>query len=96
MHHLVESVELKFCYGQGSDQLGHAYGHARNAMSHMVSKHCKISVATALELRFCTCPFAGTRSCRSIILGLQIVEMGPYYSCVSVVLGNQNFVARVS
>ena len=47
-------------------------------------------------VRFCTCPVAGTRTCRSIILGSQIVEMGPYCSCVSVVLGSQNFAARAS
>ena len=77
-------------------EVGHAYGRARNAVSRTVSKHCKISVATALEVRFCTCPVAGTRSCRSIILGSRIVEMGPYCSCVSVALGSQNFAARAS
>ena len=79
-----------------SEEVGHAYGRARNAVSRMVSKHCKISVATALEVRFCTCPVAGTRSCRSIILGSRIVEMGYYCSCVSVALGSQNFAARAS
>ena len=78
------------------EEVGHAYGRARNAVSRMVSKHCKISVATALEVRFCTCPVAGTRSCRSIILGSRIVEMGPYCSFVSVALGSQNFAARAS
>ena len=58
------------------EEVGHAYGCARNAVSRVVSKHCKISVATALEVCFCTCPVAGTRSCRSIILGSRIVEMG--------------------
>ena len=79
-----------------SEEVGHAYGRARNAVSRMVSKHCKISVATALEVRFCTCPVAGTRNCRSIILGSQIVEIGSYCSCVSVALGSQNFAARTS
>ena len=78
------------------EEVGHAYGRARNAVSRMVSKHCKISVAMALEVRFCTCPVAGTRSCRSIILGSRIVEMGPYCSCVSVALGSQNFAAKAS
>ena len=63
---------------------GHAYGPARNSVSRMVSKHCKINVETALEVRFCTCPVAHTRSCRSTILGSRIVEMGPYGSYVSV------------
>ena len=76
-----------------SEEVGHAYGCARNVVSRMVSKH---SVATALEVRFCTCPVAETRSCRSIILGLRIVEMGPYCSCVSVALGSQTFAARAS
>ena len=75
---------------QSPEEVGHAYGRARNAVSRMVSKHCKISVVTALEVRLCTCPVAGTRSCRSIILGSRIVEMGPYCSCVSVALGSQN------
>ena len=79
-----------------SEEVGHAYGRARNAVSRMVSKHCKISVATTLEVRFFTCPVAGTRSCRSIILGSRIVEMGHYCSCVSVALGSQNFAARAS
>ena len=78
------------------EEVGHAYGRARNAVSRMVSKHCKISVATVLEVRFCTCPVAGTTSCRSIILGSRIVEMGPYCSCVSMALGSQNFAARAS
>ena len=81
---------------QQPEEVGHAYGRARNAVSRMVSKHCKISVATALEVRFCTCPVAGTRSCRSIILGSRIVEMEPYCSFVSVALGSQNFAARAS
>ena len=32
-----------------SEEVGHAYGCARNSVSRMVSKHCEISVATALE-----------------------------------------------
>ena len=78
------------------EEVGHAYGRARNSVSRMVSKHCKIRVATALEVRFWTCPVAGTKTCRSIILGSRIVEMGPYCSCVSVALGSQNLAARVS
>ena len=35
-----------------AEEVGHAYGRARNAVSRMVSKHCKISVATALEVHF--------------------------------------------
>ena len=77
-------------------EVGHAYGPARNSVSRMVSKHCKINVETALEVRFCTCPVARTRSCRSTILGSQIVEMGPYCSYVSVALGCRNFTARAS
>ena len=69
-------------YRLSSEEVGHAYGCARNSMSRMVSKHCKISVATALEVRFCTCLDTGTRSCRSIILGSRIIEMGSYCSCV--------------
>ena len=82
--------------GPGAEEVGHAYGRARNSVSRMVSKHCEISVATALEVRFWTCPVARTRTCRSIILGSRIVEMGPYCSCVSVVLGSHNFAARAS
>ena len=52
-------------------------------MSRMVSEHCKISVAMALKVCFCTCPVTGNRSCRSIILGSLIVEMGPYTAPVS-------------
>ena len=42
----------------GPEEVGHAYGPARNSVSRMVSKHCKINVETALEVRFCTCPVA--------------------------------------
>ena len=73
------------------EEVGHAYGPARNSVSRMVSKHYKINVETALEVRFCTCPVARTRSCRSTILGSRIVEMGLYCSCVSVALGSHNF-----
>ena len=58
--------------------------------------HRKISVVTVLEVRFCTCPVWQTRNCRSIILGSRIVEMEPYYFCVSVALGSYNFVERAS
>ena len=51
--------------------------------------HCAINVETALEVRFCTCPAAGTKTFRSTILGSQIVEMELYSSCVSVALGSQ-------
>ena len=79
-----------------AEEVGHAYGPARNSVSRMVSKHYKINVETALEVRFCTCPVARTRSCRSTILGSRVVEMGPYCSCVSVALGSHNFAARAS
>ena len=62
---------------QQPEEVGHAYGPARNSVSHMVSEHCKINVETALEVRFCTCPVVRTRSCRSTILGSRIVEMRP-------------------
>ena len=78
------------------EEVRHAYGAARNSVSRMVSEHCKINVATALEVRFCTCPIAGTRTCRSAILGLLIVEVEPYCSCVSVELRTDNFAARAS
>ena len=83
-------------YGVESEEVGHAYGPARKSVSRMVSKHYKINVETALEVRFCTCPVARTRSCRSTILGSRIVEMGLYCSCVSVALGSHNFAARAS
>ena len=73
--------------------VGHAYGPARNSVSRMVSK---INVETALEVRFCTCPVARTRSCRSTILGSRIVEMEPYCSYLSVALECHNFAARAS
>ena len=76
-----------------SEKVGHTYGHARNSVSCMVSKHCKINVETVC---FCTCPVVRTRSCRNTILGSRIVEMGPYCSYVSVVLGSRNFAARAS
>ena len=79
-----------------SEEVGHAYGPERNSVSRMVSKHCKINVETALEVRFCTCPVARTRSCRSTILGSRIVEMEPYFSYVSVALECHNFTARAS
>ena len=60
---------------------------AWNSISCMVSKLCKINMATALKVHFGTCPFVQTRPFRNIILSWQIVEMGPYYSCVSVMLG---------
>ena len=82
--------------GTRSEEVGHAYGPARNSVSRMVSKHYKINVETALEVRFCTCPVARTRSCRSTILGSRIVEMGLYCFCVSVALGSHNFAARAS
>ena len=43
-------------------------------MSHMVSEHCKINVAAALDVHFCTCPVELTIACRSTILSLRIVE----------------------
>ena len=75
------------------EEVGHAYGPARNSVSRMVSM---INVETALEVRFCTCPVARTRSCRSTILGSRIVEMEPYCSYVSVALECHNFAARAS
>ena len=83
-------------YVPEAEEVGHAYGPARNSVSRMVSEHCKINVETALEVRFCTCPVARTRSCRSTILGLRIVEMGLYCSYVSVALRYHNFAARAS
>ena len=59
-----------------TEEVRHAYGRARNSVSRMVSEHCKINVATALEVGFCTCPVELTRACRSTILGLRIVEKG--------------------
>ena len=49
-------------------------------MSRMVSKLCKINMATALKVHFGTCPFVQTRPFRNIILSWQIVEMGLYYT----------------
>ena len=69
-----------------SEEVGHTYGPARNSVSRMVSKHCKINVMTVLKVHFCTCPVAETRTCRSTILGSQIVEVRPYCSRISVVL----------
>ena len=80
----------------GPEEVGHTYGPARNSVSRMVSEHCAINVETAVEMRFCTCPAAGTKTCRSTILGSQIVEMELYFSCVSVALGSHNFAARAS
>ena len=76
------------------EEVRHAYGRARNSVSRMVSEHYKINVATALEVRFCTCPVERTRACRSTTLGLRIVEKGLYLSCVSVELRSDNFAAR--
>ena len=96
------TFEGHFCFSilgpvsYGAEEVGHAYGPARNSVSRMVSKHCKINVETALEVCFCTCPVARTRSCRSTILGSRIVEMGLYCSYVSVALGCHNFAARAS
>ena len=84
------------CPRPSPEEVGHAYGPARNSVSRMVSKHCEINVETALEVRFCTCPVARTRSCRSTILGAWIVEMEPYCSYVSVALECHNFAARAS
>ena len=54
-----------------TQEVWHAYGPARNSVSSMV---------TVVNIAFCTCPVPRTRSCRSTILGSQIVEMGPYTS----------------
>ena len=78
-----------------AEEVRHAYGRARNSVSRMVSEHCKINVATALEVRFCPCPVEQTRACRSTILGMRIVERGLYCSCVSMELRSDNFAARV-
>ena len=59
-----------------------------------VSEHCKINIATALEVHSCTCPVELTRACRSTILSLRIVEKGLYCSRVSVELRSDNFAAR--
>ena len=64
------------------------------SVSRMVSEHWKINMATALKVHFCTCPVELTTACRSIILGLRIVEKGLYCSCVSVELRCDNFMAR--
>ena len=56
-----------------------------------VSEHCKINMATALEVHSCTCPVELTRACRSTILSLRIAEKGLYCSCVSVELRSDNF-----
>lgn len=63
---------------------------------HIWLVNIKINVATAFEVCFCTCSVVQTRTCRSTILGSQIVEMGTYCSCVSVVLGSCNFAAKAS
>ena len=47
-------------HGVKAEEVGHAYGPARNSVSRMVSKHYKINVETALEVRFCTCLVATT------------------------------------
>ena len=48
----------------------------------MVSKHCKINVATALEFRFSTCPIAGTtRSSGRILLLLRVCGAGKSCLC---------------
>ena len=75
-----------------AEEVRHAYGRVRNSVSRMV----QINVATALEVRFCTCPVEQTRACRSTILGLRIVEKVLYCSCVSVELRSDNFAARGS
>ena len=54
---------------------------------HIWLVNIKINVATAFEVCFCTCSVVQTRTCRSTILGSQIVEMGTYCSYVSVALG---------
>ena len=59
------------------DMLTDLHETARNSVSHMVSKHCKINVEMALEVCFCTHPVTRTRTCRSTILSLRIVEMEP-------------------
>ena len=38
--------------GYGPEEVGHAYGPARNSVSRMVSEHCAINVDTAVEMRF--------------------------------------------
>ena len=94
--HFLSKMAFVIVYCFSAEEVGHAYGSARNSVSRMLSKHCKINVEMALEVRFCTCPVACTRSCRSTILGSWIVEMGPYCSYVSVALGCLNFATRVS
>ena len=96
-----EGIRILYTYvtssgdGSQSEEVRHAYGRSRNSVSRMVSERCKINVATALEIRFCTCPVERTGACRSTILGLRIVEKGLYCCCVSMELRSDNFAARV-
>jgi len=76
-----------------AEEIGHAYGPARNSVSRMVSQDQR---GDGSRSAFCTCPVARTRSCRSTILGSRIVEMGLYCFYVSVALGCHNFAARAS